>query len=81
MKCKKRIKHIYPILVCRGRTYTHTQTPFYSLFRDKLSFPRELVQERLKSGHNKANYGTKQGDILGQEKLILYHIKMYFGTK
>ncbi len=39
-----------------------------------------LGQEKLKLGHNKANYGTKQ-DILGQEKLILGHIKMNFGTK
>jgi hypothetical protein len=27
------------------------------------------------------NYGTKQGDFLGQEKLILGHNKMKYGTE
>jgi hypothetical protein len=35
---------MYPILVCRGRTHTHTnEHSIYTLFRDKLSLPRELV--------------------------------------
>ena len=31
--------------------------------------------------HNKKNYGTKQGDFLGQEKLKLGHNKANYGTK
>ena len=30
-----------------------------------------LGQEKLTYGHDKTNFGTEQGDFLGQEKLIL----------
>ncbi len=32
-------------------------------------------------GHNKMNYGTEQGDFLGQEKLTDGHNKTNFGTE
>ncbi len=32
-------------------------------------------------GHNKTYYGTKRGDFLGQEKLILGYNEMNYGTE
>ncbi len=31
--------------------------------------------------HSETHYGTKQGDFLGQEKLILGHNDMNYGTE
>ncbi len=39
-----------------------------------------LGQEKLTYCHNETNFGTEQGDILGQEKLILGLFKMNYGT-
>ena len=39
-----------------------------------------LGQEKLTYGHNKTNFGTEQGDFLGQEKSIFDLFKMFYGT-
>ncbi len=36
-----------------------------------------LGQKKLAYGHNETNYGTKQGDFLGQENSILSHRQIW----
>ena len=41
-----------------------------------------MGQEKLILGHNKMNYGTEQGECLGQEKLTYgHHNQTNFGTE
>jgi hypothetical protein len=35
----------------------------------------------LTYSHNKTNFGTEQGDFLGQKNLILSHIETNLGTE
>ncbi len=39
-----------------------------------------LGQEKLTYDHNQTNFGTEQGDFLGQEKSILGLFKMNYWT-
>jgi hypothetical protein len=39
-----------------------------------------MGQEKMMSRHNQMNDGAKQGDFLGQDKLILDHNLMDYGT-
>jgi hypothetical protein len=45
--------------------------------QNKVTF---LGQEKLTYGHDKTNFGTEQGDFLGQEMPILGLFKMNYRT-
>jgi hypothetical protein len=45
--------------------------------QNKVTF---LGQEKLTYGHNKTNFGTEQGDFLGQEKSMLGLFEIDYGT-
>jgi hypothetical protein len=64
--------------------YFHTESPFQRIskvVRDMVLLGSTiLLMEKLTYGHDKTNFGTEQGDFMGQEKSILGLFKMNYGT-